>query len=197
RNDDFASVAFWYQVGQPKRFTTLPSAEERKLPNLDLIIEGKQLLEAAKFSNRASTFLQKGWPWTGDGQIFFRSSGTAGRFGSDSADDNAWLEVTFPVEKEELRQLTLRMTESFDYGIYRILLDGEVVRDHVDFYNEETKIRELSLGQLRLSPGQHTLRFECVGKRGESQGHFLGLDSVRLRERWNIKRTAPADVQIR
>ena len=186
RNDDFASVAFWYQVGQPKRFTTLPTAEERKLPNLDLIIEGKQLLESAKTS-RGSTSLQKGYPWTGDGQIFFRAADT----------NNASLEVTFPVEKEELRQLTLRMTESYDYGIYRILLDGEVVRSHVDFYNEETKLKELSLGQLRLPVGEHTLRFECIGKRGESRGHFLGLDSVRLRERWNVKRVAPPDVQIR
>ena len=187
RNDDFATVAFWYQVGQPKRFTTLPSAEERKLPNLDLIVEGKQLLETAKTHPRSSASLQAGYQWTGDGQIFFRTPGV----------DNPWLEVAFPVEKEELRQLTLRMTESFDYGIYRILLDGNVVRDQVDFYGEETKTRELSLGQLRLSPGEHTLRFECVGKRGESRGHYLGLDSVRLRERWNVKRVAPPDVQIR
>ena len=186
RNDDFATVAFWYQVGQPKRFATLPTAEERKLPNIDLIIEGKQLLETAKTSG-GSTSLQKGYQWTGDGQIFFRTSGN----------DNTSLEVTFPVEKEELRQLTLRLTESNDYGIYRILLDGDVVRNHVDFYSEELKIKELSLGQLRLPVGQHTLRFEYIGKRGESQGHSLGLDSVRLRERWDIKRIAPPDVQIR
>jgi hypothetical protein len=190
RNDDFATVAFWYQVGQPKRFTMLPTAEERKLPNLDLIIEGKQLLETAKTS-RGTTSLQKGYPWTGDGQIFFRASGAVEFL------DDASLEVTFPVEKEELRQLTVRMTESYDYGIYRILLDGNVVQDRVDFYNEETKTRELNLGQLCLPVGQHTLRFECLGKRGESRGHFLGLDSVRLRERWNIKRVAPLDVQIR
>ncbi len=41
REDDFATVAFWYQRGQPKRFTTLPSAKERKLPSIDTIIEEK------------------------------------------------------------------------------------------------------------------------------------------------------------
>ena len=32
REDDIATVAFWYQVGQPKRFTTLPPLAERMLP---------------------------------------------------------------------------------------------------------------------------------------------------------------------
>jgi hypothetical protein len=32
-------------------------------------------------------------------------------------------------------------------------------------------------------PGDYTLRLECVGKHPASQGYFLGLESVRLRER--------------
>lgn len=183
RNDDFASVAFWYQIGQPKRFTTLPSAAERKLPNLDLVIEGKDLLKTASKSH-GGLRLQKGYGWTGDGQLLFDNDHGKG----------AWVEFRFPVEKEELRQLTLRMTYSYDFGIYRILLDGEEVRGPIDFYNESVKVRELNLGQRRLSPGTHTIRLECTGAGGQSHGTKLGIDSVRLRQRWNVKREAPKDL---
>ncbi len=32
-------------------------------------------------------------------------------------------------------------------------------------------------------PGDYTLRLECVGKDRDSSGYFLGIESVRLRER--------------
>ena len=40
------------------------------LPNLDIVIEGRQLLVTAKKEN-GSLSLQKGYAWTGDGQLFF------------------------------------------------------------------------------------------------------------------------------
>ena len=182
RNDDFATVAFWYQAGQPKRFAKLPPAAERVLPNLDVIIEGKQLLATAK-AEHGKLRLQKGYAWTGDGQLFF----------DNEHGEGAWVEVTFPVDKEELRQLTLRMTESYDFGTYRILLDGkEVVRPR-GFYNAEVKLTELNLGHRRLGKGEHKLRLECTGRPAESGGTKLGIDSVRLRQRWNVKRRPPED----
>ena len=183
RNDDYATVAFWYQVGQPKRFTELPPAKARVLPSLDIVIEGKQLLASAK-KEAGSLFLQKGYAWTGDGQLFFENTHGKG----------AWFEVTFPVKKEELRQLTLRATHSYDFGVYRILLDGDEVRPRVDFYNDAVAVRELNLGQRRLGVGTHTLRFECVGQNMASRGTKLGVDSVRLRQRWHRRRKPPADL---
>ncbi|MGL6194228.1 MAG: glycoside hydrolase family 172 protein [Thermoguttaceae bacterium] len=190
RNDDFATVAFWYQQGQPKRFTTLPSAKERKLPNIDKIVEGKDLIKDAKKSNDVNLSIQKGYDWTGDGQIFARNAKKT------DAGNGEWFEVDFDIKDEEFRQLTLRMTMANDYGIYRILFDGEEVRPAEDFYSEELKIKELNLGSKTLPLGKHTLRFECIGKRGEALGAHCGLDSVRLRERWNLKRDVPADVQV-
>ncbi len=32
-------------------------------------------------------------------------------------------------------------------------------------------------------PGEYTLRLECIGKNPKSTGYFLGVESVRLRER--------------
>ncbi|MGL4944519.1 MAG: glycoside hydrolase family 172 protein [Thermoguttaceae bacterium] len=188
RNDDFASVAFWYQVGQPKRFTVLPSAKERKLPNLDVIIEGNAMLPTLRTNAQNKASLQKGYDWTGDGQIFFRP-------GADPMIDS--FEVDFNIDKEEYRQLTLRTTTASDYGIYQITFDGKVVCDRVDFYSEEIGTKELNLGSQKLSLGKHILGFECLGQRSASSGTNFGLDSVRLRERWNVKRKAPADEVVR
>ena len=32
-------------------------------------------------------------------------------------------------------------------------------------------------------PGAYVLRLECVGKNSDSRGHYIGVNSVRLRER--------------
>jgi hypothetical protein len=187
REDDMATVAFWYQVGQPKRFTTLPPLADRIFPNLDLVIEGKAMISTARHSPGVLE-LQKGYDWTGDGQILFMPAG-----------DEPVLELDFDVEKEEYRGLMLRHTYAGDYGVYRIFLDGKNVRqpeDYMagqkltdfDFYSKDLNVKDIYLGNFKLAVGKHTLRFVCVGKNPFSKGNYLGLDSVRLRERWNKKR---------
>jgi len=187
REDDIATVAFWYQVGQPKRFTTLPPLAQRILPNLDLVIEGKTLQPTVRYTAGVLE-LQKGYDWTGDGQLIFMP-----------ASENPVLEVDFQVEKEEYRGLVLRFTHAEDYGIYRIFLDGKNIRElaepasdlkvaDFDFYSPTLEVKDFYAGSSKLAPGKHTLRFECVGRNPLSKGKYLGLDSVRLRERWNKKR---------
>jgi len=187
REDDMATVAFWYQVGQPKRFTTWPALAQRIFPNLDIVIEGKTLIPTARHSP-GLVELQKGFDWTGDGQVSFRP-----------VDDKPVVEVDFQVEKEEYRGLILRFTYAEDYGIYRIFLDGKNVRqppDYMagqkivdyDFYSPGLQVKDNYLGSFKLAPGKHTLRLECLGKNVLAKGNSLGLDSVRLRERWNKKR---------
>jgi len=187
REDDIATVAFWYQVEQPKRFTTLPPLAERILPNLDIVIEGKAMKDTAHYSPGVLE-LQKGYDWTGEGQLFFMP-----------ASDNPLLEVDFQVEKEEYRGLILRCTHADDYGIWRIFLDGKNVRqpeDYMagqkiqdfDFYSPQLEVKDHYLGSFKLPQGKHTLRFECVGRNPLSKGSYFGLDSVRLRERWLKKR---------
>ena len=87
------------------------------------------------------------------------------------------------------------MTYSYDFGIYRILLDGQEVRGPIDFYSPAVKVRELNLGQRRLPAGSHTLR---AGVHRHNPANLaaakLGIDSVRLRQRWNVKREAPKDL---
>ncbi len=41
---------------------------------------------------------------------------------------------------------------------------------------------------LRLEPGKHVLRLEPAGRHPLSKGRLIGLDSIRLRERWDKRR---------
>jgi hypothetical protein len=184
RDDDFASVAFWYQRGQPKRFATLPSAEERKLPLIDRVTEGSEMVARSRCEGGALS-LQPGSPWTGSGQLFFDNTRGVG----------AWFEFEFDSKDAAPARLVLPVTHSYDFGIYRITLDGKPlsidelpVGEQIDFYSTKVDVPEHSLGDQALAPGPHTIRFECVGVNPASKGFKLGVDSVRVRERWNVKR---------
>ncbi|MCG3127260.1 MAG: hypothetical protein CHACPFDD_02118 [Phycisphaerae bacterium] len=197
RQDDMATVAFWYQVGQPKRFATLPSAAERRFPNLDVIIEGQTLAGAAR-NSPGEVSIQKGPAWTGEGQLFFvpREAPVAPTHAAAAAATqpavSSWLECDFNVEKAEYCRLILRTTHSYDYGVFRVLLDGAAVLERLDLYSKDVEVHDHSLGDHTLSAGKHTIRIECLGRNPMSTGTRVGIDSVRLRQRWTTKRVMPA-----
>ncbi|MGV8092589.1 MAG: glycoside hydrolase family 172 protein [Mangrovibacterium sp.] len=198
REDDMATVAFWYQQGQPKRFFDLPPYEERILPNLEQVIEGKDMIGSVRHSP-GKVELQKGYDWTGDGQILFIPS-----------TNNAWLEVDLTVKNEEYSALILNMSHADNYGDYRVFVDGTAIARvpmTIDFdfddpkkeiktlylYSENLNVYEYYLGSAALKTGKHTIRFEQVGKDPYSKGNALGFDSFRLFKRWNKKRHSLAE----
>lgn len=176
REDDFATVAFWYQRGQPKRFSTLPPAAERKLPDIDLVVEGKDLLAVAA-AEHGDLSLQAGSFWTGEGQLFF-----------DGRQVGSWVEFAFTIPDDRPRNLVLPLTHSYDFGVYQISLDGEAHGEPVDLYSPEIRVVQHRFGETATPPGEHTIRLECVGINPNSSGYKLGVDSVRLRQRHTTKR---------
>ncbi len=187
KEDDMATVAFWYQVGPPKRFAKIPPLEQRLLPNLDFVFDGRTLMPTVRHSPGIIE-LQKGYDWTGEGQVFFQP-----------ADEPPFLEVGFDVEKPEYRGLMLRLTHADDYGIYRVYLDGQRALRYdgdaagqdvadLDLYTSGFEVKDHYIGSYAFAPGRHTVRLEYVGRNPLSKGKYLGLDSIRLRERWNKKR---------
>ena len=176
REDDFATVAFWYQQGQPKRFTTLPGAAARRLPEIDTVIEGRALMDGAA-TNMAELSLQAGQPWTGEGQLFINGRG-----------EGSSVEVRFFVTEAGAHRAVVPVTHSYDFGMYRVLLDGKPLGEAVDFYSKNVDVQEIVIAEAGLAPGAHTLTFECVGKNAASTGYKLGVDSVRLRHRTGAKR---------
>ncbi len=188
REDDIATVAFWYQEGPATRTSGFPPLAERRFPDLDRVVIGGRALKADARHSPGSVELQQGYDWSGDGQLLFTPS-----------TPDAFLETDFQVETAERSGLVLRLTHAPDYGRWRVFLDGtEVTRlaDYpewnpqgpTDLYAEGVEVHDWYLGSYELTPGTHTLRFEAAGAHPFSSGRSLGLDSIRLRQRWHVKR---------
>lgn len=172
REDDFASVAFWYQAGEPSPQPPVPPAVERRLPNLDRVIA-----HARDFAGPA----HRGEGPAGEQALEFHE--TPQLLYRPSRAEGAWLEVNFKVAAREPFRLLLNATQSYDFGRYQASLNGVKVGEPLDFYAAKTAGAEFHLLDFWPEPGDYTLRLECVGRNPASQGYYLGIESVRLRER--------------
>ncbi len=168
RQDDYSSVALWYQTGEPTFEARAPHARERALPNLDISFP---VTDAVAHGDGACRMQDVHW-LEGD-QILYQP---------ESA-ENAWVEIPFTVEKKEPRRLVVRGTRAPDYGVYQAYLNGVRIGDRMNGYAEDVSDWEWHLLDFWPEPGEYTLRLECVGSDRRSTGLFLGIESLRLRER--------------
>ncbi|NLH17213.1 MAG: DUF2961 domain-containing protein [Phycisphaerae bacterium] len=171
RQDDYSSVAFWYQTGIPTFAPPVPHARERKLPNLDRIIYANSFTDAANHGKGNAT--TQSLDFYDQPQLLYQPTEPT----------DAWVEIPFQVEKKEPKRLLVKATTSDDFGIYQISLNGVKLGGPVDLYSGGTNSREVHLLDFWPEPGEYKLRLECVGKNALSKGYYLGLESVRLRER--------------
>lgn len=174
REDDYSSVAFWYQQGPSTFAARAPSGAERRLPSLDRVVafaRNGHTHGAGDSQNQQLSLFD-------DAQVLYRPTSAEG----------AWLEVPITVTKKEPLRLLINGTTSYDFGIYQpylIASGGTKVKlgGPLDFYSEEVADREFHLLDFWPEAGQYSFRLECVGKNAKSGGHYLGIESVRLRER--------------
>jgi hypothetical protein len=96
------------------------------------------------------------------------------------ANDQGWVEVPFHLDQARTAELWVRMLHSWDYGIYRVLLDGEEL-GRLDLFSPNLRPTPHKLGTRSLAAGEHRLRFECAGKATDSKGWFLGFDALSAR----------------
>jgi hypothetical protein len=172
REDDYASVAFWYQTGEPTFSARAPHARERRLPSLErLVVPARDFLGAA--NHGAGEAVAQQLDLYPEPQMLYKPPGQEG----------AWVEFPFEVKKKEPLRLLLNATCSYDFGKYQAYLNGVKLGDVLDFYDPKIVNKEFHLLDFWPDPGRYALRLECVGKHQQSQGYYLGLESVRLRER--------------
>jgi len=173
RQDDYSSVAFWYQTGKPTFNPAMPTAQQRWLPSLD-----PQIIYAAEFT--ADTYHGEG---SASIQELSDLYPKAQLFYSPSSMEKGWIEIPFKVEKKEPVRLLIVATQAPDYGIYQASLNGVKIGPKMDFYNKDIRSNEYHLLDFWSEPGDYTLRLECVGKNHFSEAAKCGIESVRLRQR--------------
>lgn len=172
RQDDYSSVAFWYQTGQPTFEARAPSGPERRLPNLDRVIAYARDFPDAAHHGAGEVALQQLDLYDGKQLLY-----------TPKQQEGSWVEVPFEVSRKEPLRLLLNMTTSYDFGIYQPYLNGVKLGDPIDLYSADVASQEFHLLDFWPDPGRYTLRLECVGRNIHSAGCYLGIESVRLRER--------------
>ena len=171
REDDYSSVAFWYQAGESTFQARAPHARRRKLPSLDRTFAARAYTDK-QYHGQGKALVQSLNIYP-DGHLLY----------TPQKKEGAWLEIPFEIEEKEPLRLVLVMTRSYDFGKYQAYLDGVKLGGVIDLYSEEILTREYHLLDFWPRPGKYTLRLECVGKNLASGGCYLGIESVRLRRR--------------
>jgi hypothetical protein len=172
REDDYSSVAFWYQTGESTFGARAVDARERVLPSLERVLVAACNYTNAQHHGTGAVFAQR-LAFYPRPQLFYRPELAEG----------AWLEIPFEVVAKEPLRLLVKATQAEDYGRYQALLDGTRVGDVMDFHSATLRSAEYHLLDFWPEPGRHTLRLECVGRHPQSSGYYCGIESVRLRER--------------
>lgn len=172
REDDYASVAFWYQTGESTFAARTPHARQRALPSLERVTAYARDFADLKHHGAGSATTQQLDLYPGR-QLLYQPPRA----------EEAWLEIPFEVARKEPLRLLLNMTKSSDFGKYQAYLNGVKLGGAIDLYSPEVVDTEVHLLDFWPDPGRYTLRLECVGKNSQSDGYYCGLESVRLRER--------------
>ncbi len=171
REDDYASVAFWYQTGVPTFSARAPGGRERRLPGLDRVISyARDFIDPARHGE--GTISSQQLDLYDGPQLFYRPQQGKG-----------WLEIPIEVKAKEPLRLVINATRSYDYGRYQPYLNGVRLGRPIDLYSVSITSQEFELLDFWPDPGTYTLRLDCVGKNERSVGFNCGIESVRLRER--------------
>jgi len=147
RQDDYSSVAYWYQTGVPTFTARAPHASERTLPSLERLTVYAR--DAARWGAGEAGPQQLDL-YAGP-QLLYKPL----------SEEDAWLEIPFSVAAKEPLRLLLNLTTSYDFGRYQAFLDGVRLGDVIDAYRAEVASREVPLLDFWPVPGEHVLRLEC------------------------------------
>jgi hypothetical protein len=165
RDDLMSSVAYWYQLEPHKPWPAMPVGKDRLPFHERTLLKGHEAIADAKHSENAPE-AQALDDVTDGKQFWYRPT-----------DEKGWVEVSFDSATNQTVDLMAKTVHSWDYGNYRVLLDGRQLAQ-LELYNPEVTPSTEKLGQHTLSAGPHTLRFECTGKDPKSAGYYLGFDAL-------------------
>jgi hypothetical protein len=179
RNNDYASVAYFYLAKPQAVEGPLPAAAQRipefRNPDLPKGIHEPQYMNMAPLPGGMIVEHQGMEPWSVNGhqwlngdQLFAR--GKAGDVVSFEFETTA--AVSGPA--------VLRLTKAPDYGKIRVELNDRTVVQNFDGYSPQVTTATVSLGDLNLPPGKHNLTITMLGKSDSSRNFYWGIDYLRI-----------------
>ncbi len=172
REDDYASVAFWYQTGTSTFAARAPGADDRRLPSLArTVVRGWDPAGPRRHGTGAPEKAVD--ELSGADILSYRPAGATG----------AWLEFPIEVGAKEPLRLEVGGFAVPDGGRYQAYLDGVKIGEPLDFYAESRAEAVFPLLDFWPEPGPHVLKLACVGRSARSTGYTCAVGSVRLLER--------------
>jgi mono/diheme cytochrome c family protein len=85
-------------------------------------------------------------------------------------------------------------TKAPDYGTFELFLDGAKLGKAVDLYDPKVvRAADLDFRDVKIAPGQHSLKIRCVGKREQSRSFLFGMDYLEVTGREPTKKQVTAD----
>lgn len=168
RDDDFSSVAFWYQTEPHKPFPAMPVAYDRLYGGPYTMIEGESLLDGATAT--AGPIERQDIGGYSDNAILHWKP----------TSENQSLTVPFEVAEAGVYSIRLAMVSSWDYGDQQILLDDQPIGGTRPLFSATTVGKTIGISRRPLTAGRHTLTFVNKGKAQDSVGYFFGLDALTL-----------------
>lgn len=174
---EYASVAYYYQTHPHPPAPPLPNDLLPLIRTLLPETEAEEFLESARASGgalRVQTMEPLEAAWGGAAQLWWVEARPGDR-------------LTLPLEAPDdgEYELTGFFTRAVDYGIVRVLVNGQPVGPLVDGYAEHVEpTGPLSFGRVPLRAGPNEVVVEILGKdaraAGYSNGYLVGLDGFTL-----------------
>ncbi|GIP33313.1 heparinase II/III family protein [Paenibacillus sp. J2TS4] len=92
-----------------------------------------------------------------------------------------YMTVTVEVPEDGIYTVLSHFLHSPLYGKVQAYIDGQAIGGVYDGYAAEvTPSQSFIHGDLHLTAGEHTIRYEVVGKNESSGNYFIGLDAIQL-----------------
>jgi hypothetical protein len=166
RPDFFSSIAYWYQLGEPKLFGNLPPYPERCVPWQDYNLV--RAFQKAKVSGEEKLTVQAVGFFGGRPSLQWKNK-----------EIGASLTIPFNVAEDGHHAVRLVAFTSSDYGVYEIQLDGKTIIPEANFQTQDFEEADLLLGTHEFSQGEHTLTF-IAKPTSSGQAQPLALELLRL-----------------
>lgn len=138
------------------------------------IIEGESLKQVSVSAGEAKhqkVSKQGEYVWGGDKQLWWRGGEIGSQWVLEFSHDGSAPAVLMSGE----------FTQSIDYGIAKIMLNGAVIAEQVDFFAPKIGKKRIDFGEVELRQGANQLTFVLADSNAEaSPGRMIGVDLLEL-----------------